>query len=172
MIRGANLNEEHVRFKDYEFVYVTLEKASELTKNMAYPGDLIFTQRGTLGQIGLIPLESRFKEYVVSQSQMKLTPNLELVEPDYLFHFCRSATFLKLIYRSTIATGLPHINLGILKSLPLPLPPLPEQRHISSVVNAIDDKIKSTFEKRRATMAIKKALMQDLLTGKVRVQVS
>lgn len=52
VIRGANLPDGCV-FLDSGFVFVREEKADELTPNNACRGDLIFTQRGTLGQVGL-----------------------------------------------------------------------------------------------------------------------
>ena len=54
VIRGNNLSTDGY-FHDSEFVFVSVEKASSLSANAAFPGDLVFTQRGTLGQAALIP---------------------------------------------------------------------------------------------------------------------
>ena len=75
VIRGGNLTSG--RFHGSDFVFLTEQKADELENANAFPGDLVFTHRGTLGQVGLIPAEP-FKRYIVSQSQMKLTCNPEL----------------------------------------------------------------------------------------------
>jgi hypothetical protein len=37
------------------------------------PGDVIVTQRGTLGQVGLVPAGTQWSRFILSQSQMKLT---------------------------------------------------------------------------------------------------
>src|SRR6266404_3257224 len=71
VIRGQNMGD---RFVCGDFVFVTHEKAKHLRANTAGPGDIIFTQRGTLGQVSIVP-EDGFAVYVVSQSQMKLTPD-------------------------------------------------------------------------------------------------
>src|SRR5205807_2061488 len=55
VIRGTNLGGETCQFVDNNFVYVTEGKADSLLQNLAYPGDLVFTQRGTLGQIVELP---------------------------------------------------------------------------------------------------------------------
>jgi len=55
VIRGQNLNAE--RFNDSGFVYLTENKANELAASNAFPGDLVFTHRRTLGQVGIIPYE-------------------------------------------------------------------------------------------------------------------
>jgi type I restriction enzyme, S subunit len=75
VIRGINLPLER-RFSFDDFVFVSSEKAHELRANTARPGDIVFTQRGTLGQIGLIgliPKSTQYEMFVVSQSRMKLT---------------------------------------------------------------------------------------------------
>jgi len=172
VIRGSNLPLDFRRFNDQGFVYVSEKKADSLSKNMAYPGDLVFTQRGTLGQVGLIPDDARYKRYVVSQSQMKLTIDELIVNKEFLYQFFLSGTFLRALDQQTIATGLPHINLGILKSFVLPLPPMPEQVEIGAVLSAVDRKTGKLRAKLDTHIALKKALMQDLLTGKVRVNVA
>ena len=37
-----------------DFVFVSPEKAESLSANIAKPGDLVFTQRGTLGQVAIV----------------------------------------------------------------------------------------------------------------------
>src|SRR5687767_7827741 len=55
VIRGTNLGSLG-KFDPRGFVYVTPEKAhGQLARNLAAPGDVIFTQRGTLGQVGIVP---------------------------------------------------------------------------------------------------------------------
>ncbi len=141
VIRGQNMGDATRRFVDDEFVYVSAEKARRLRQNMAFPGDLVFTQRGTLGQVAWIPARTRFREYVVSQSQMKLTVDPAKADAGFVYAFFRSKAALEYIQRNTMATGVPHTNLGILRAFPIPLPPLPEQRRIATVLGAIDEKV-------------------------------
>ncbi len=42
------------RFVTGDFAFVTPKKAKELKSNIARPGDIIVTQRGTLGQVAII----------------------------------------------------------------------------------------------------------------------
>ena len=66
VIRGTNLPFDK-GFSLDNLVFVSDAKAIKLKANCAYPGDLVFTQRGTLGQIGLIPKDSPYPKYVISQ---------------------------------------------------------------------------------------------------------
>src|SRR6267143_5722492 len=69
VIRGQNMG---ARWVGGEFVFVSDAKSASLDANLARPGDIVFTQRGTLGQVSLVP-DGPYERYLVSQSQMKLT---------------------------------------------------------------------------------------------------
>lgn len=138
VIRGSNLGGDSGVFVDDGFAFVSEEKASSLLRNMAFPGDVVFTQRGTLGQVAQIPLKSRFAEYVISQSQMKLTVHAKVADSRFVCRYFRSPQALARINSHALATGVPHINLGILKKFPVVLPPLAEQQRIANILDAAD----------------------------------
>ena len=138
VIRGANLPDDR-SFKDDDFVFVREEKADALIANNARPGDVVFTQRGTLGQVGLIPMEPKFPRYLVSQSQMKLTVDPAKADARFVFYFFRHPRTVQSIKNRAITSGVPHINLGILREFKLPLPPLDTQHEIVATLSAYDD---------------------------------
>jgi type I restriction enzyme S subunit len=142
VIRGQNLSAGCV-FTEEEFVYVSAEKAAQLRANTAGRGDLVFTQRGTLGQVGLIPTTSRFARYVISQSQMKLTVDPKKADARFVYHYFSLPAVVEEIKARAITSGVPHINLGILKELEIPLPPIEVQGRISSIASAYDDLIEN-----------------------------
>lgn len=158
VIRGTNLGGKESRFVDDGFVYVTTEKAAKLRRNMAFPGDVIFTQRGTLGQIAIIPKAAKFPEYIISQSQMKLTPDASRIDARFLYQYFRTPAALRRLLGQTQATGVPHINLGILKRFAVPVPPLDEQRRIAEVL----DRAEALRAKRRAALAQLDTLTQSI----------
>ena len=140
VIRGANLSQGQ-KFSMDDFVFVSDENADQLIQNTAYPGDVVFTQRGTLGQVGLIPKNSPYNRFVISQSQMKLTVNEQLADAFYVYYVFCSIEYQRLIKNRSITSGVPHINLGILKKIEIPLPPLFIQQKIASILSAYDDLI-------------------------------
>lgn len=139
VIRGGNMGPgQWVRG---DFAFVSPQKfRDELARNSAAPGDLVFTQRGTLGQVAMVP-DGPFEAYVVSQSQMRLRVNGRRFDPRFVFYACANADFRKQISDHAISTGVPHINLGILSGLKIPNMDLAEQRGIAEVLGALDDKI-------------------------------
>ncbi|MGJ5776172.1 hypothetical protein ACSBR4_32260, partial [Pseudomonas aeruginosa] len=52
VIRGQNMGR---RWIAGPFAFVSPDKAESLSANKARPGDLVFTQRGTLGQVAIVP---------------------------------------------------------------------------------------------------------------------
>ncbi|SRR6266566_5500777 len=81
VIRGLNLNAE--RFKDDGFVFIADKKADELDSANAFPDDLVFVYIGSIGQVGIIPSNSSYSRYIISQNLMKLTCDLEKVDRQY-----------------------------------------------------------------------------------------
>jgi type I restriction enzyme, S subunit len=149
VIRGNNLPSDSVFFDD-DFVFVAERKADDLVANTAYPGDVIFTQRGTLGQVGVIPLEAKFPRYIISQSQMKLSVDPEKAAARFIYYFFRMPGTVQVVLNHALASGVPHINLGILKEFQIPLPPVPVQGRIVDILSAYDDLI----ENNRRRMAL------------------
>jgi len=140
VIRGANLN--YHRYVGGEFVFLTGEKADELRASNCFPGDLVFTHRGTIGQVGIVP-HGKYPRYVVSQSGMKVTPNPKLLDNMFLFYFFKSDMGQHELLQHEAQVGVPSISspLSSLKSVNLLLPPLAEQKAIAEVLSSLDDKI-------------------------------
>jgi type I restriction enzyme S subunit len=141
VIRGTNLP-FNKNFSSEDFVYVSEEKANKLLSNTAYPGDIIFTQRGTLGQVGIVPFD-KFDRYIVSQSQMKLTIDNSKAVPLFIYYYFKTKECLTRIDNLALSSGVPHINLGILKNFKVPYPPLPIQQKIASILSSYDELIEN-----------------------------
>jgi type I restriction enzyme, S subunit len=142
-----------------EFAFVTPEKADSLSANCAQPGDLIFTQRGTLGQVALVP-KNGADRYLISQSQMKLTVDAEKADALFIYYVFTSPEQQAYIRRNAIQTGVPHTNLGILRNTPITLPSLAEQKAIAAVLGALDDKIELNRRMNATLEAMARALFQ------------
>ncbi len=140
VIRGCNLP-QNARFDGSDFVYISEEKADELRQHQAVAGDLIITQRGTLGQVGIIPDDAAHARYVISQSQMKLTADRYKADPLFLYYLFRLPDVVKRIEDLALRSGVPHINLSILRTFEIEIPPLSDQHRIASILGAHDDLI-------------------------------
>jgi type I restriction enzyme S subunit len=156
VIRGQNMG---TRWVSGEFAFVSEEKAQSLEANLAGPGDIVFTQRGTLGQVCLVP-DAPFDRYLLSQSQMKLTVDRNVADPRFFYYVFTSAEQQHYIRQHAIQTGVPHTNLGILRATPLQVPPLAEQRAIAHILGTLDDKIELNRRMSESLEAIARALFK------------
>ena len=175
VIRGTNMN--FAKFVDGEFVFLTEKKADELLGSNCHPDDLVFTHRGTIGQVALIP-KNKYPRYVISQSGMKLTVNQEVMDSEFLFYFFKSEYGQYQILKYEAQVGVPSISnpLTSLKQMCVPVPPLPEQKAIASVLSSLDDKIDLLHRQNKTLEAMAETLFrqwfieeakEDWIKGKV-----
>jgi type I restriction enzyme S subunit len=76
---------------------------------------------------------------ILASTMVKIIPNLDKVDKAYLYFFLTT----KFEYLNSQATGsaIPHVSKNAFLNLPIPLPPLPEQKAIAEVLSSLDDKI-------------------------------
>ena len=67
------------------------------------------------------------------------------------------------------ATGVPSLNRENINSIQIALPSFSEQQRIASILSQIDEVIEKEQNYKQKLERIKQGLMEDLLTGKVRV---
>jgi type I restriction enzyme S subunit len=165
VIRGQNMSAALV---SGDFVFVSPEKAKSLSANLAHAGDLVFTQRGTLGQVSMVPGDG-FDSYLISQSQMKVSLNQTRHDSHFVRQYFSSRAGQKQIMASAIQTGVPHTNLGILRAYRFPAPPLHEQRAIAVALSDVDALLRGLDRLIAKKRDLKQAVMQQLLTGQTRL---
>jgi type I restriction enzyme S subunit len=79
------------------------------------------------------------------------------------------ASHLKEIEIRTGATTVKHLSHDDVASIVLKLPPLKEQEAIAEALSAMDDELEALTEQVSKLRMVKEGMMQDLLTGKVRL---
>jgi type I restriction enzyme S subunit len=143
VLRGTNLS-RHARFHDTDFVYVREELVStEFAKFICEAGDVILCHKGTLGEIGIIPRQTKHSKYVMGNSMMKVRCNLDILEPLYLYYWLSSKDGQDYLFSRVSQVGVPQIQtpLTTLRQAEFPLPPLIEQKRIANILGSLDDKI-------------------------------
>lgn len=141
VLNGSNV--DTVRLREDSFRFVTREKADSLGKANAFRGDIVITHRGTLGQIALIPTDSKYQRYVISQSQFRMRCNLERVLPEFVVYYFHTREGQHQILSNKSQVGVPALArpTTTFQSLTLPLPSLAVQKKIIQILASLDDKI-------------------------------
>jgi type I restriction enzyme, S subunit len=168
VLRGANLRLGG-GFDETELVYVSDEKADELRSSLTGPGDIVITQRGTLGQIGIIPPRPRFERYVLSQSQMKVTTDSEVAASGFVYAQMRSESTTRRFVSQAITAGVPHVNLALLRDFQIMVPPIAVQRMFTDRVGPLWANAHALASQRSSLMALRDFLLPKLVTGQIDV---
>jgi type I restriction enzyme, S subunit len=172
IIRGSNLRADgRTHLADREgLVFLTPDKAKEFRRSIVRRGDLIFTCWGTVNQVGLVGPDAKYPEYVISNKQMKFTPDSGKVDSLFLFYLFSGPELQQTMLVQSIGSSVPGFNLGQLRSMRLRIPPLGEQRRIADALKGVDDlahRLDQLLTKKRSVM---RAVMQMLLTGEQRLE--
>ena len=167
VVRGGNLRNG---FVDRDFVFLTEAKADDLKNAIAFPGDIVVTHRGTLGQVGVIPKNASFPRYVVSQSQMLLSPDEKKTSPRYVFEFLRSDIGMQQLLAFTSQTGVPAISRPTtsLKSLGIVVPTKIAMLAFDEVLRPLIDRENANRAEIDTLAAARDLLLPKLMSGDIR----
>jgi len=88
----------------------------------------------------------------------------------YLFYYLkRDDVRVSISSKMEGSTGRQRVPKKVLENLLLPLPPLPIQQKIAEILSAVDKKIEAEENKKKSLEDLFKTLLNDLMTGKIRV---
>ncbi len=141
------MRDDLTRFVSNKLVFVSPQQALQYKPQHVRANDLVFTCWGTIGQVGIIPENASYEEYIISNKQLKLSINRAIANPLFCFYYFASKQYVEYIRSRNIGGAVPGINLGILKSLPIALPSLEEQARIVRVLGAYDDLIANNMRR-------------------------
>jgi type I restriction enzyme S subunit len=155
-------------------IFDNVKIADNEKQNLVKFGDIFFTVSSeTPEEVGMssVLLDNVANTYLNSFCFGYRLNSFDTLDPYFARFYFRSFQMRDKISR--LAQGSTRFNLsknGIMK-LKLKLPSLPEQQKIAEVLSLIDDEINLLKNELKELKLQKKALMQKLLTGEVRVKV-
>ncbi|MEZ8661024.1 restriction endonuclease subunit S [Vibrio cyclitrophicus] len=160
-ITSGKLND---RFVESVNEYITESGVSNSSTKYVKQGALLVAMYGaTAGKVAINRLQSATINQAVLALEVK-----EMYSNTFLFYLLEKEMEKAL---SLVQGGQPNLNAAIIKGLKIKLPCLKEQQKIASVLTAADKEIEVLEAKLAHFKKEKRALMQQLLTGKRRVKV-
>ena len=133
VIRGQNV--QNGRFVLKNFVYISGEKALELKRSKAYPGDIVIVAVGAgAGNAAIVPYD--LPESILSQNCNKFTIDEYLAIPEYIMLVLQIQIFKVQIQEIITDTARQFLSLTNLKEIIFPIPPLEEQKEIARLVQS------------------------------------
>ena len=145
VLNGSNL--EGFSLSEKTFRYVTRKKADSLNKANAHRGDIVITHRGTLGQIVIIPQDSKYDRYVISQSQFRVRCN-DKVLPEYLVYYFHTPIGQHKLLSNASQVGVPALARpsSTFQQIEVVLPELSIQKCVVEIISTIQKKIANNQE--------------------------
>lgn len=154
-----------------ELKYITEKKYTELIRHETRPDDVIITKLGDpVAQACVVP--NIFEKYMIVADCVRLRVNKEIANPYFIQYVINSKIVRLQATARAKGTTRKRINLSEIRKLLIPLPHISEQQKIVDILSTVDKKIDIERKREKRLRQIKKALMNLLLTGEIRVKVS
>jgi len=162
VLRSSNVQDSKLAFEDN--VYVDLDVPKE--GRTKYGDILLCVRNGSRRLIGKSAFITQEAEGYAHGAFMGLFRPIDT--PDYTFQLFQSESFFKQVNQNLGAT-INSINSGNLYDFKFPYPPIQEREKIAKILSTWDEAISTTEHLIGNSNQQKKALMQQLLTGKNRL---
>ena len=166
----------YVRVKDYPRDVIELEGLRRTSPEIAYKyrratlkaGDVLLAIRGTYGRVAIAPLELDGGN--ITQDTARIAP-LDMLDATYLAAYLRSEPAQRHFRRVARGVAVKGVNIGDLRTMPIPVPPLDEQRRIVAEVDRqlslVDALTAANDAALRRSAALRRAILARAFVGEL-----
>ena len=163
-IQGYNVEENGFNLNGIK--RVTKAFHAQHQKSCLREGDLLTIQTGDIGVTTVVPrgfAGANCHALVISRLDNRVS------EPNFYCQYFNSERGRVAFKEIETGSTMKHLNVGDMKLLPLPFPPVVEQRAIAAALSDVDGLIGGLEQFIAKKRDLKQAAMQQLLTGKKRL---
>lgn len=134
-------------------------------------GDLFFTRSSVVpsGIAYCNIFHSERNDVVFDSHLIRVRPNTDLVDPNYLYLNCTSKHARNALIAEAKTATMTTIDQGAINRCPVLIPTKSEQSAIANMLSDMDLEIQALDQHLNKTRQIKQGMMQELLTGKTRL---
>jgi type I restriction enzyme S subunit len=167
LITGMNFKDGDIQWNE---VYHISEKRYEMAKDIQLrPRDVLMTKDGTIGKILYIESIPRPGRASLNSHLLLFRPIEESYVPKYLYYQLTSRRFTDFVELSKSGTTFFGISQAAVGRYQVLLPPIDEQARIANMLSDMDTEIVALEAKLAKARQIKQGMMQNLLTGRIRL---
>lgn len=142
-----------------KFVCIDESTHEILKRSQLQESDILFSMAGVfLGKSGIVSKEMLPAN--TNQAVAIIRLNQKLSDPKYVGFFLRQKSIVEYVNNMSGQSAQPNINFEEISSIPILLPPLPEQRAIASVLSSLDDKIDLLHRQNKTLEAMAETLFR------------
>lgn len=163
-VTSKNLMDTGIDFKNVNYIKEDVHKLIS-NRSKVENGDILFGMIGTIGKPVIVNTDFEFSIKNVALIK-KIKLNFDNI---FLLNFLKSNFFNKNVTNIFNGGVQNFISLGMVRKLLILQPEISEQQKIAQILSSQDEKIEDIKNKLNKLKSLKASLMQDLLSGKVRV---
>ncbi|MXV44279.1 restriction endonuclease subunit S [Saccharibacter sp. 17.LH.SD] len=141
--------------------YISKDTIQKSGAKLVPQGSVVISIAGELGLVAIA------KSSVTLNQQLHAFVCKKSINNEFFAQYIRMQK--NFLYQRASKTTIPYLNKENCESIPILLPPLPEQKKIAAILSTWDRAIEGTERLLANSQKQKKALMQQLLTGKKRL---
>jgi len=139
IITVEHLGDNRINSNSRDIPMVSDTDLNRLARYTLQEGDIVFSRVGSVDRSALVRREEA--GWLFSGRCLRVRPNINLIDPDYLSWFFGLSIFKEYIRQIAVGATMPSLNTKLLSEVPIYYPTLPEQRSIARVIGSLDDKI-------------------------------
>jgi len=167
-LRVANVQDGSLDLRSIKTVKVPLD---EVERYRLEAGDVLMTEGGDIDKLGRGTLwDAQVPDCLHQNHIFRVRAKPGMLDARFFSYVIESdiakSYFMRVAKRTT---NLASTNKTQVKAFRFPVPPIGEQRQIAEIVTTSKATLRGLVEKEAAFFQLKRSLMDDLLSGKVRV---
>ena len=142
----AVYEQQHAIYDQFEEIryFIDENKFNEMRRFELNPGDLIMSCSGTMGKIAIVP--ENIRKGIINQALLKLSPSKKVLN-SFLKLWMQSESFQDSLKKYSGGAAIQNVaSVAVLKDIEIPLPSLPEQKRIVSILDEAFDSINKAKE--------------------------
>ena len=140
------LNTGNVRQDGFDFSncqFVSEGKDRRLRKGKLTREDLVMTTRGTIGNVAYFDENVPYEQIRINSGMVVFRTDRTRLLPAFLYHFFRSSDFVGQTNSLKSGAAQPQLPIRDIKQIEIPLPNIPTQQRITSILSTYDDLIEN-----------------------------
>ena len=165
VIRTSNVRDGNLVFKTPSYISED-EYKERIERGEPQENDILFTREAPIGEACLVPTNTRL---CLGQRMMLIRPDKSKMNPYFLMRSLYSEKIQNEMHKRGSGVTAKHLNVADVKCLKVPVPPLPVQNKITSILSSIDQKLAADQSRKEALDTMFTSLLHDLMTARIRV---
>lgn len=155
VIRGGDIRNNQIVFDDQK--RVTEEVSNRFRRTILKGGEVLINLIAEPGHVAIVPNDLAGSN--VSRD-VAVIPLNDSVDHRFVCYFLKSPQCVQWLTSRLQGSVTQKINLNTLREVPVPVPPLPEQKAIAHILGTLDDKIELNQQMNRTLEAIARAIFK------------